>query len=181
MKTLYTSITMSTKELKSVRNLVLAGLLISLKLIFSMFTLYVSPMLRISFTFMPSAFIGMLLGPSVGAMSGAIGDILCYVVRPSGPFNPAFTLISILSGFIYGVVFYNKKVTIKRCIICELIMVFLINITLTTLALSLMYGKGFFALLPLRALKSFIQAPINIFLLYITLTTVQKIHSKTTR
>lgn len=178
MKTFYTSITTSTKELKNVRSIVLAGLLISLKLIFGMFTISFSPMLRVSLTFLPSACIGMLLGPVVGAMSGAVTDILSYIMRPNGPFNPAFTLISIFTGFLYGILFYNKKITIKRCIFAEFIMILLINLFLNPLALSIMYGQGFFALLPLRAVKSLLQAPINISLLYFTLTTIQKIHKQ---
>lgn len=43
---------------------------------------------------------GFLLGPAAGAVVGGVSDIVSFLLRPSGPFNPAFTLTSILTGVI---------------------------------------------------------------------------------
>ena len=66
----------SSKELKSVRNLVLASLLITVHLLLDLFTIQLLPTLHISFEFLASATIGMLFGPVVGGMCGGLSDII---------------------------------------------------------------------------------------------------------
>lgn len=61
--------------------------------------------LRINFTTVPIVMSGMLFGPVAGAVTGTISDILCYIIKPGGPYFPGFTLSSALTGWIPGMVF----------------------------------------------------------------------------
>ncbi|QSX08361.1 folate family ECF transporter S component [Alkalibacter rhizosphaerae] len=70
--------------------------------------------LRINFTTVPIVMSGMFFGPLAGAVTGTISDILCYIIKPAGPYFPGFTISSALTGWIPGVIFliakkYDKK------------------------------------------------------------------------
>lgn len=86
MKNFYNSVLCSSRELKNVRNLVTASLLITIKLILDLFTIQISPVLHLSFEFLASSTIGMLFGPVGGAVCGGLSDIINYIINPKGVF-----------------------------------------------------------------------------------------------
>ena len=138
MKTIYEVFLTSSKELKKVRNLVLASLLIAIHLLLDLFTIQILPTLHLSFEFLASATIGMLFGPSIGALCGGLGDIINYILNPKGAFFPGFTITAIITGVIYGLVLYKKEITIKRCIVAVTAVTLICDICLNTYFLSLL-------------------------------------------
>ena len=175
MKNFYNLVLCSSKELKSVKNLAVASLLITMKLILDLFTIQLNQALHLSFEFLPFASLNMLFGPVTGAMCGALSDIINYIMNPKGAFFPGFTISAMVSGIIYGIAFYKKKVTIARCIVAEIAIVVIVDLLLNTFWLSLLYGKGFFVLLPMRVVKNFAMAPINVAMMYFVLKLVDKV------
>lgn len=98
----------SSLELKNIRCVVTTALFIAISVVLQALTIYVTPFLRVNFSFVGSAAVGMLFGPVVSVMSAATADILGYFVQQSGqPFNPWFTLISMLGGLINGLLLYK--------------------------------------------------------------------------
>ena len=175
MKNFYNLVLCSSKELKSVKNLVIASLLITMKLILDLFTIQLNQALHLSFEFLPFASLSMLFGPVAGAMSGGLSDIINYIINPKGAFFPGFTISAMVSGIIYGIAFYKKEISVKRCIFAEIAIVVIVDILLNTLWLSLLYGKGFFILLPMRIIKNVVMIPINVAMMYFVLKLVDKI------
>ncbi len=51
---------------------------------------------------------GYFFGPVVGAVIGALIDVVGYFVHPTGPFFPGFTISNALIGTIYGL-FYGRS------------------------------------------------------------------------
>lgn len=175
MKNFYNLVLCSSKELKSVKNLVIASLLITMKLILDLFTIQLNQALHLSFEFLPFASLSMLFGPVAGAMSGGLSDIINYIINPKGAFFPGFTISAMVSGIIYGISFYKKEISVKRCIFAESAIVVIVDILLNTLWLSLLYGKGFFVLLPMRIIKNVVMIPINVAMMYFVLKLVDRI------
>jgi len=70
--------------------------------------------LRIGLHGMFSAMPAILFGPIYGAIVSGLTDFLGHHIRPSGAFNPLFTLTSILGGFIRGAVwmFLRNRATL---------------------------------------------------------------------
>ncbi len=71
------------------------------------------PALRISFGSIPIYVTGILFGPIAGGLSGAIADLIGYLMNPmGGAYFPGFTLSAVirgaLPGLIYLLVRYNK-------------------------------------------------------------------------
>ena len=151
-------------DIKDVRTLTGSALLIALAVIIDFFRLVISNVLEISFEFVAYAVAGILYGPIIGGMVGGISDIIQYIVRPSGAFFPGFTLNAILSGFIFGLFLYNKKITVKRVALAVLVEGIIITLILTPIWLSIMYGAKIFAL-P-RIIKFIAMFPLRVALIY---------------
>ncbi len=79
-----------------------------------------------------------------------------------------------IAGVIYGCFFYKKKLSIGRVLAAELVVSVVCNIFLGTLWLTIMYEKGFVALLPVRILKNLAMWPVNSFLFYTMTWTMEQ-------
>ena len=137
----------SLQELCHTKTVVLCGLLAALAIVLSMVA-------------------SIQLGPY---------DLLKYVLKPDGPFFFGFTFNAMLSGLIYGTLLYRRPVSIKRIVIAEFFVKLVINCGLNTLWISMLYGKGFIALLGPRVIKNVIMLPIDSFILFFALTYAKKI------
>ena len=98
----------SAKELGDVRCLVVTAILIALNLVLKFFLGWqVSEEMKISFAFVALAAIGMLYGPTVGALAGTVTDVVGFLIKPSGTFNPMFTLVEAMGALLYGLFLYG--------------------------------------------------------------------------
>ncbi|HSL86499.1 MAG TPA: folate family ECF transporter S component, partial [Bacteroidales bacterium] len=134
---------LSMQEVKKTKVIAFGGMLIAFSVVLSFFKVPLGPTLQISFASLPIAAAGMLFGPFVGGIVGFVSDILGYIVRPHGFFFPGFTLNAILIGAFFGFFLYKKKITLTNVIISSLFNTIIINLGLTTLWLSIMYGDAF--------------------------------------
>ena len=148
----------------SVRQLTVSAMLLAVSVIFGLFKIPISQVSEIRLQFLPVAIDGMLFGPLYGGIVGALSDILCYIVRPTGPFFPGFTLSAAIQGVIYGLVL-RKGQDLKHVILAQGIDCILISMILTPIWLKLLYGNAFFAVFGARLLKVLIMFPNNVILL----------------
>ncbi|MBE6865921.1 MAG: folate family ECF transporter S component [Ruminococcaceae bacterium] len=164
----------AAKELKSVRAITGAALFAAMSPILALCTIQVNQFLQIGFTSLTHAMTGYFFGPLVACMSGGIADIIKYMLKPNGPFFPGFTINEMLVGFIYGLFFYKRKITLPKCITARFIVTVGINLTLTPLWLSFLYGNAFKFMVPTRIIKNIIMIPVDIFLLHTLLKFCEK-------
>ena len=169
----------SLKEFCNTKTVVLCGILAALAIVLSMVaSIQFGPYIRIGFSGLPNRIVEFLFGPVVGCLFGGALDFLKYIVKPDGPFFFGFTFNAMLSGLIYGTLLYRRPVSIKRIVIAEFIVKLVINCGLNTLWLSVLYGKGFIALIGPRIIKNIIMLPIDSIILLFTLTYAGKIAAK---
>lgn len=200
MSILLKNFAFSAKEFKCLKSIVAAALLVALHTVLAVFvSINVTPALRISVSFLANCAIGYMFGPVMGFMCGGLGDIIQYIIKPTGPYFPGWTLSAALAGLIYGLFFYDcnikiskKKVTgekrslleiidlkfLIRVVLALTIDTLLVNVLLGTYWCSIMYGKGFMFYLTMRFTKNLIQLPINIFLTYNVIGIVKVINNK---
>ena len=138
----------------------------AISMVLGYFTISIGNFLKIGFTFLPNQTAFYLFGPVAGGIFGGAMDILNYFIKPTGPFFFGFTFDAILSGVIFGAFLYKKPLSIKRIFIVSAVEMIIVNLILHTYWLSILQGKAFLALLPLRALKSIIMLPIETILLF---------------
>ena len=170
----------SLHEFTVTKNLVLCGLMAALAIVLSMVaSISIGPYVKIGFSGLPNRIVEFLFGPVVGCIFGGALDVLKSMIKPDGPFFFGFTFNAMLAGLIYGCLLYRKPLSIKRIIIAEFLVKLIVNCGLNTLWISMLYGKAFFVLLPMRLLKNVIMLPIDsaivFFALSLTKQTVGKL------
>ncbi|RKM54707.1 folate family ECF transporter S component [Butyrivibrio sp. X503] len=103
-------------------------------------------------------------------------DIGGYLVKPTGPFFPGFTISGIVSGLIFGAILYKKEFRTVRILVALLIHTLVVGIIMNTFWLDFMYiKKGFFITLMARLPKELAMIPINYILLSIFLFAISRI------
>ncbi|MDO4648012.1 MAG: folate family ECF transporter S component [Eubacteriales bacterium] len=161
----------SLHELSSTRNLVICGMMAALAVVLGyVASIDLGPYIRIGFSGLPNRLVEFLFGPVVGCFFGGALDILKFLVKPTGTFFPGFTFNAMLAGVIYGFILYKKPVSIPRILAAEFLVKLIVNCGLNTLWISVLYGKGFFVLLPARLLKNAIMLPIDSAIIFLMLT-----------
>ncbi len=168
----------SFREMSKLRTITLIAMLLAVSVVLSFFTIQVSESLRLGLGYLITATMGMLFGPVTAGIAAGVGDIVKYLIKPSGAFFPGLTITAILGGVLYGMVFYHSRVTLVRAIVAKTLTNVLLNILLNTFWLSIMMGKGFWALVPSRVIKNIALLPVEILLLYSVLRIVTGIVGK---
>ena len=174
MKKIKSLLVDSFRELKDIKTLAMSAMLLAIAVVLGFNTLQLTESLKIGFAYLPNELAGMMFGPVVGAIIGGTADVLKFLVNPTGPFFPGFTISGICGGFIYGCVLYKKPLHIGRIILANSLVTVLVNLLLNTYWISVLYGNAFVALLPARIIKQLIMLPIEIVLFY----TVARVLSK---
>lgn len=157
----------SAGELKKTRSLSVCAMLLALQVLLGMSSIPVSNSLQISFDYLPLCVTGLLFGPVPAMLTGALSDLIAFVIRPTGPFMPGFTLSAAVSGLIYSLFLYRKDSgSFWPFVWSRLIVVILCNIVLNTIWLLLAYGGGAVAWIPQRIIKNAVEYPVSLVLLY---------------
>lgn len=157
----------SARELDRLSSLMGAAMLTGLGAVVNRFTISFSAVLRLSFAFLTVGVCGMLYGPVLTGLMGVASDLLRYLIVGGGAYFPGFTFNEFLAGFICGLFLYRKPVTLTRVFFTRLTIVVLINLLLTPLWLSVLYGQAFVALLAMRVAKNVILLPVETLLLFV--------------
>ena len=156
------------------KKLILAGLLLALLIILDRFISIDTQFLQINFSFLPIALAGMLLGPKYTTAISFLGDLICALLWPFGPFTIWITLVNTAIGLIFGLCLYNKnegeffegkKLIIRLCIACVLTL-WIVELPIMSLVLSLLYGKAFMVVLTSRLATKLVMFPIEIAIMY---------------
>ena len=163
----------SLGEARKIRTVTTAAMLIALAVILSYVTIAPSDYLRIGLAFLPKEVMTALFGPIVGMLGNGITDVIQYATKPTGPYFFGYTFNTMLIGFFGGLILYRKPVRLWRVIVVNGFEA-LVNITLGTLYLSVLYGNAFMVLFPMRAIKNLIQLPINVILFFAVWTILER-------
>ncbi len=167
----------SSKNLASVRGLVLCGILVGLYVVLGYFKIYITQTSRISFTFISTAAAGIILGPTPAMLVGILGDVVGYIIAPSGgAYFPGYAVTYALTGFVYGLFLYKRpfKQTILCIAISQLIISVFLNVGLNTFWSALLYKKAMYLMLGASAVKNAVTFPINAAIVYILAKLIEK-------
>lgn len=176
MKKSFSSIRLSAREFGNVRTTAVCGMLLALRLVLSLFTVDVTPLLKVGFSFLPVAAAGMLFGPVAGGVVAALGDLIGSFIKPTGAYFPGFTLNAFITGFLYGLILYHRPVKLLRTFAAVAAASFGVSLLLTPLWLALIYGKAFWAVVSARFLTNLVMLPVQTALLYALLKVLEKCH-----
>ena len=135
----------SLKELLNVYSLAAIAMLLALRVVLGFFANATLPLfsntIKISGAFLPIAVAGSMFGPIPAALVGALGDIISFIIAPTGGgFFPGFTISGFLTGMIFGIVLYKNKISLVRVIIAWAANMLLVETFLNAYWLFILYG-----------------------------------------
>ena len=126
-------------EMKSIYALAAIAMLLALRIVLGFFGNNV----KLSAAFLPIAVTGVMFGPIPAAIVGALGDILSFIIAPTGAYFPGFTINGFITGFIYGMFLYKNNVTPLRVVLAWFTNMLCVETFLAAFWLYTLYGGGF--------------------------------------
>ena len=168
----------SAREFKNTRSLVQISMLLALEVVLNYSVSFsIGNYLRITFGYLPVAAAGALFGPFAAMSINGLSDIIMFYIKPMGGYyHPGFLLSALLSGLVYGLVFYRREIRFQHILIARLIVGLFINLGLNTVWLMHMYGTAYVtANLPSRTIKAVIEYPVSVLLLLPLIDRVKRI------
>lgn len=160
--------------MSKLKKVILSGILLALLIVLNRFVSIKTPLLVISFSFVPIMMAAIWLGPKYATLIAALGDFIGAILFPFGTYFPGFTLSAGLKGLIYGLILYKKqgeertnKSFIIRLIISSLLVLGIVEIFVVSLWLNIMYGKAYFVVISTRIVTQVIMLPIQVITIFI--------------
>ena len=145
------------------KKLVYIAIFIAIGFIFSRFLTFQTSIIKVGFGFIPAILSSIVFGPFMGGIINALVDIFGAILIPKGgAFFPGFTLSTFISGAIYGLFLYRRKVNFINLSLAIITNMVLISFLLNTYWISLLQGKGFLAFLSTRITTNLIKLPVEI-------------------
>lgn len=162
------------------KRLCILGIMVALKIVLErVLSISMGDYLRISFSFIPVAVTGMLMGPVASTLVAVVADLLGTLISGQAPFPP-LTVVAALTGFFYGAFFYRKKVTMLRAAVCFIPVQFLCSLILNSLCLVWMgiipaAPEAFWIKMTPRIIRAVVQYPINVVLMTVVARAVDRL------
>ena len=151
------------------KKIILTAILLAMLILLSRFLSIKTPIVKISFAFIPTCICATWLGPKWTVLLNVLGDIIGATLFPTGAFFIGYTFSTAIAGLIYGLLLYKKqedsytdKQFLIRLIIAVISVTCITNLGLNTLWISITTGKAFIILFGTRIIKEVIMVPIRI-------------------
>ena len=117
----------------------------------------------INFGGFPIIFAGVVFGPVVGGIVGAVGDVVSFIVRPTGAFMPHFVLTSALTGIIPGVIIRLLKAKLPKIPLWKIFISILVGQVITSVLMVPYFLNTLFSTpLMVTMSKAVVKQAINI-------------------
>lgn len=157
--------------MSKIKKIILAGLLLATTIVLSRFLSIKTPIVVISFSFIPVMLSGILLGPWYTMLISSLADLIGALLFPFGAYFVGYTISACLAGFIYGIFLQRKnnpsaKKLILKLILSCLVVLIVCNGVLNSLWIYITTKKAFWAILPTRLLKQLAMLPIQVSVIY---------------
>ena len=147
------------------RMLVHLSILLTIEIVLSRFFSISTPIVKISFAFVPLALCGILYGPVWAGVLGGLADLLGANLFPVGMYFPGFTLSGALSGVVYGLFLYKRRCPLGNIAVLVFLQRIVIGLGLSTYWLTFLTDVPFTVLFTTRILQAIILIPLQIVVL----------------
>ena len=164
-------------NLKDVRMLALAAMIIALRAVCKMMEIPLAPGLNINVAGLFNSVGAMVYGPVVGIVGAMVSDPLGYLLHPDGPYFLPFMLVDMSSSFIFGLLFWRQKLTVSRAMTAKFTVNMVSNIVLTSVIMKWYYlvfygvekAQAYNIINLTRIVKNLVMFPIEAILIAVVL------------
>ena len=167
----------ATGNLKSTRMLALAAMIVALRAVCKMLEIPLAPGLNINVAGLFNSVGAMVYGPVVGVVGAIVSDPLGYLLHPDGPYFLPFMLVDMSSSFIFGLLFWKRRLTVGRAMGAKFAVNMVSNVVLTSVIMKWYYLVFFgvekaeaYNLINLtRIVKNLVMFPVEAILIAVVL------------
>lgn len=155
--------------MSKIKKTILSGILLALLIVLNRFISIKTPLVVISFAFVPIMMSAIWIGPKYSALIAGLGDFIGAILFPFGTYFPGFTLSAVINGLIYGVFLYKKpeqevsdKKMLLKLTISNLLVLIIVETFIVSIWLNILYGKAYLVIISSRLIAQIIMLPIRI-------------------
>lgn len=153
------------------KKVILAGLLLAAAIVFNRFLSIKTPIVVISFGFIPKIIIATMFGPWWSMLLFGLADLIGALLFPFGAYFVGYTASAVISGFIYGMFLHRKKKVSAKTYLWKLIVACLLsnlicNLLLNSVWIYVTTKKAISVILPTRIVKELVTVPIYVAIMF---------------
>lgn len=153
------------------KKVILAGLLLAAAIVFNRFLSIKTPIVVISFGFIPKIIIATMFGPWWSMLLFGLADLIGALLFPFGAYFVGYTASAVISGFIYGMFLHRKKKIPAKTYLWKLIVACLLsnlicNLLLNSVWIYVTTKKAISVILPTRIVKELVTVPIYVAIMF---------------
>lgn len=153
------------------KKVILAGLLLAAAIVFNRFLSIKTPIVVISFGFIPKIIIATMFGPWWSMLLFGLADLIGALLFPFGAYFVGYTASAVISGFIYGIFLHRKKKIPAKTYLWKLIVACLFsnlicNLLLNSVWIYVTTKKAISVILPTRIVKELVTVPIYVAIMF---------------
>lgn len=160
--------------LKNVKILAYAAVICALRVAVKSLSVPIAPGVYLSFDCYINAVGAMVYGPLTALLVGAVSDTIGGVLFPKGPYFFPFIAVEMLSGFIFALFLWRKKLTAPRLLLAKFTVNFVCNIVLNSAIQKWYYAlfdadKVYYMINGVRIVKNLAVFPLEAVLICVLL------------
>lgn len=151
------------------KKIILAAMFLAILVVLSRFLSVKTPIMKISFAFIPTMLCATYLGWEWSVLVNVLGDLVGALLFPTGPYFVGYTITTAVAGLIYGLLLHKKSPEDLpgwefgiHVIAAVILVAVVVNMGLNTVCMSITMGKAFWPLLGTRIIKQLIMIPVHI-------------------
>lgn len=164
-------------NLKDVRMLALAAMIVALRAVCKMLEIPLAPGLNINVAALFNSVGAMVYGPVVGVVGAIVSDPLGYLLHPDGPYFLPFMLTDMSSSLIFGLFFWRRRLTVSRAMTAKFTVNMISNVVLTSAIMKWYYlvfygvekAEAYSLINLTRIVKNLVMFPIEAILIAVVL------------
>ncbi|MBE6940327.1 MAG: folate family ECF transporter S component [Ruminococcaceae bacterium] len=159
----------SLREMKDLRKLVFAALMIAACIILARFKIPLGENLNLNVTFLARALCATVCGPVLSIVFAAAEDTLSFFLSSGGyAYFPGYMITTALGCLVYALCFYRRRITMRSLILAKVV-TNVQNVFLGSLWSAMLYGKGYLFYLTSSAWKNLLYLPLQVLMLVVVL------------
>ena len=172
----------AASELKDVKMLVFAALMIAIRVAMKLLAIPLAPGLKINTAFIANAIGAMVYGPVMAALCAIVTDVLGFLQNPEGVYFVPFVLTEIAGSVFFALFLYRAKVTPVRVMLARFCICFIVNVVIQTPIMLWYYalfmqGKTYALTIP-GIIKNLFMFPIESVVLTFILSVIVPITNR---
>lgn len=155
-------------SISRLKKIILTAILLALTIVLSRFLSIKTPIMKLSFEFLPTMICATWLGWKWTVLMKVLADLIGATLFPSGAFFIGYTITTAVAGLLYGLLLYRPTPTrppyrqyVLRVALALIIVALVANLALNTVWASVTSGQAFWPLLVGRVYKNLITVPVH--------------------